>query len=50
MDPYGAENPAEFFAVASEAFFALPGPLAAAYPQVFELLEKYYRQQGIRPD
>ena len=47
MDPYGAENPAEFFAVASEAFFALPQPLAAAYPQVLELLEKYYRQQAI---
>lgn len=45
MDPYGAEAPAEFFAVASETFFARPAPLAHAYPQVFELLEKYYRQQ-----
>ena len=44
MDPYGAEAPAEFFAVASEAFFARPAPLQRAYPQVFELLEKYYRQ------
>jgi len=44
MDPYGAEAPAEFFAVASEAFFARPAPLQHAYPQVFELLEKYYRQ------
>lgn len=44
MDPYGAEAPAEFFAVASEAFFARPAPLRAAYPQVFELLEQYYRQ------
>ena len=49
MDPYGAENPAEFFAVASEAFFALPGPLSVAYRQVFELLEQYYRQKGSRP-
>ncbi|MET0962320.1 MAG: M90 family metallopeptidase [Noviherbaspirillum sp.] len=48
MDPYGAENPAEFFAVASEAFFALPAPLAAAYPQVVDLLEKYYRQKAVR--
>jgi MtfA peptidase len=49
IDPYGCEAPAEFFAVASEAFFAQPRPLALAYPQVFELLEKYYRQQVIRP-
>jgi Mlc titration factor MtfA (ptsG expression regulator) len=45
MDPYGSEAPAEFFAVASEAFFARPAPLRCAYPQVFELLEKYYRQR-----
>lgn len=44
MDPYGSEAPAEFFAVASEAFFARPAPLRRAYPQVFELLEQYYRQ------
>jgi Mlc titration factor MtfA (ptsG expression regulator) len=50
MDPYGAENPAEFFAVASEAFFTQPAPLAAAYGQVVELLENYYLQQAIRPD
>jgi len=49
MDPYGAENPAEFFAVASEAFFARPAPLAAAYGQVLELLEQYYLQKAIRP-
>jgi Mlc titration factor MtfA (ptsG expression regulator) len=45
MDPYGSEAPAEFFAVASEAFFARPAPLRRTYPQVFELLEKYYRQR-----
>jgi Mlc titration factor MtfA (ptsG expression regulator) len=49
MDPYGAENPAEFFAVASEAFFSQPAPLAAAYGQVLELLEQYYLQEAIRP-
>ena len=49
MDPYGAEAPAEFFAVASETFFAQPAPLASAYPQVFELLGKYYRQQVLAP-
>ena len=45
MDPYGSEAPAEFFAVASEAFFARPAPLRRTYPQVFELLEQYYRQR-----
>jgi Mlc titration factor MtfA (ptsG expression regulator) len=50
MDPYGAENPAEFFAVASEAFFTQPAPLAQAYGQVVELLEDYYLQKAIRPD
>jgi Mlc titration factor MtfA (ptsG expression regulator) len=45
MDPYGSEAPAEFFAVASEAFFARPAPLRRTYPQVLELLEKYYRQR-----
>ena len=49
MDPYGAEAPAEFFAVASEAFFTRPAPLGAAYPQVLELLEQYYRQKAILP-
>jgi Mlc titration factor MtfA (ptsG expression regulator) len=47
IDPYGAENPAEFFAVVSEAFFARPVRLAAAYGQVLELLEKYYLQRAI---
>ena len=50
MDPYGAVDPAEFFAVASEAFFTRPAALAAAYPQVIELLEQYYRQKATLPD
>jgi Mlc titration factor MtfA (ptsG expression regulator) len=49
LDPYAAENPAEFFAVASEAFFALPAPLAAAYPEVFRLLGRYYLQAPLGP-
>jgi Mlc titration factor MtfA (ptsG expression regulator) len=47
LDPYGAEHPAEFFAVASEAFFCWPEPLAASYPQVYALLSAYYRQQTL---
>jgi len=47
LDPYAATHPAEFFAVASETFFVLPQPLAAAYPQVYELLARYYRQDPL---
>lgn len=44
LDAYAATHPAEFFAVASEAFFVLPQPLADAYPEAFRLLARYYRQ------
>jgi Mlc titration factor MtfA (ptsG expression regulator) len=47
FDPYAAEHPAEFFAVASEAFFVLPEPLAAVYPDVYRLLSRYYRQDPL---
>lgn len=47
LDPYAAGHPAEFFAVASEAFFVLPAPLAAAYPQAYRLLAQYYRQDQL---
>jgi Mlc titration factor MtfA (ptsG expression regulator) len=47
LDPYAAEHPAEFFAVASEAFFVSPEPLEAAYPEVYRLLAKYYRQDPL---
>jgi Mlc titration factor MtfA (ptsG expression regulator) len=47
LDPYAARHPAEFFAVASEAFFVLPEPLAEDYPEVYRLLAKYYRQDPL---
>lgn len=47
MDPYASKHPAEFFAVASEAFFMRPQPLAAAYPDVYRLLARYYRQDPL---
>lgn len=53
MDPYAATHPAEFFAVASESFFVTPGALASAYPDVYQLLARYYRQDplaGSTPD
>lgn len=47
LDPYAADHPAEFFAVASEAFFVLPEPLAEDYPEVYRLLSLYYRQDPV---
>jgi Mlc titration factor MtfA (ptsG expression regulator) len=44
VDPYGATNPAEFFAVVSEQFFEAPGSLRDAYPAVYEQLRVYYKQ------
>ncbi len=44
LDPYGAENAAEFFAVTSEAFFTEPRRLQGWYPRVYEQLKKFYRQ------
>ncbi len=43
LDPYAAEHPAEFFAVASEVFFETPGALQHAYPAVYEQLRALYR-------
>lgn len=47
LDPYAARHPAEFFAVASEAFFVLPHPLAEDYPEIYRLLSLYYRQNPL---
>ncbi len=47
LDPYAAKHPAEFFAVASEAFFVLPSPLASDYPEIYRLLTQYYRQDPL---
>lgn len=43
LDPYGAENPAEFFAVATEAFFERPKKLRRHYPDLYALLEDLYQ-------
>lgn len=43
LDPYGARDPAEFFAVASEAFFEQPRSMAAYHPELYEELRHAYR-------
>jgi MtfA peptidase len=44
LDEYGATNPAEFFAVATECFFEKPIQLRRKHPQLYEELKAYYRQ------
>lgn len=44
LDPYGATNPAEFFAVATECFFLSPGKLRRRHPELFDTLKRFYRQ------
>lgn len=44
LDPYAAESPAEFFAVASEAFFAAPVALLESEPELYGQLRLFYRQ------
>ncbi|MEC7816624.1 MAG: M90 family metallopeptidase [Pseudomonadota bacterium] len=43
LDPYGASEPAEFFAVLTEAFFQQPRELHQAQPEVYGLLQEFYR-------
>lgn len=44
IDPYGATNPAEFFAVVTEEFFERPAALRHNHPELYEELELFYRQ------
>ncbi len=43
LDEYGAEDPAEFFAVATEAFFTRPKELRSLHPLLYEQLQIYYQ-------
>jgi MtfA peptidase len=44
LDHYGATDPAEFFAVATEAFFERPVELQRERPRLYAALRSYYRQ------
>lgn len=46
LDPYGAENPAEFFAVATETFFEKPKQMRKYHRRLYDELMGYY---GIDP-
>ena len=47
LDPYGAESPAEFFAVMSEAFFETPALLSERFPALYRLFTAFYRQDPL---
>jgi Mlc titration factor MtfA (ptsG expression regulator) len=42
IDPYGAEDEAEFFAVCTEVFFELPEHLRAEHPGLYAALTRFY--------
>ncbi|MFM8304842.1 MAG: zinc-dependent peptidase [Actinomycetota bacterium] len=44
LDPYGATNPGEFFAVATEAFLDVPRALVRHEPDLYAVLQDYFRQ------
>ena len=44
LDPYAAENEAEFFAVASEAFFESPNALRGEHPELYRQPRDFFRQ------
>lgn len=44
IDPYATYDPAEFFAVLTEAFFETPAIVLAEYPALYGQLRQFYRQ------
>lgn len=44
LQPYGATDPAEFFAVTTEAFFDVPGSLVHHEPALYDIFGAYYQQ------
>ncbi|HEY4282208.1 MAG TPA: M90 family metallopeptidase [Chthoniobacterales bacterium] len=44
LDTYGATNPAEFFAVATEAFFERPYGLRQRHPRLYAEFARYFQQ------
>ena len=43
MNKYGATNPAEFFAVATETFFEKPKQMKKRHPELYDELKDYYK-------
>lgn len=49
INPYGATNEAEFFAVVSEYFFERPDLLQIKHPELYDLLATIFRQHPQNP-
>ena len=47
LDSYGATSPAEFFAVATEAYFVNPGQFATEFSAVNTLFDVYFGQHNL---
>ncbi len=47
IDDYAATAPGEFFAVLSEVFFETPDLLQASYPDIYQQLRRFYRQDPL---
>jgi Mlc titration factor MtfA (ptsG expression regulator) len=43
FDFYGAQNPAEFFAVVSEVFFEQPQQMASLHSELYQQMSRFYR-------
>jgi MtfA peptidase len=48
LDSYGATNPAEYFAVATECFFEKSRSMKQNLPQLYEVLHQYYRLDPVQ--
>ncbi|HYT87121.1 MAG TPA: zinc-dependent peptidase, partial [Gemmataceae bacterium] len=48
LNPYGATNPGEFFAVATETFFTQPLQMRRRHRALYDLLRDYYQQDPAR--
>ena len=48
IDPYGATNPAEFFAVLTEMFFEKPRALERKHAELYAELAEFYKQDPAR--
>jgi len=49
LDPYGATEIGEFFAVAVEAFFVAPRDMRDEHPDLYALFAEYFRQDPAAP-
>ncbi|MFI4915342.1 MAG: zinc-dependent peptidase [Phycisphaerales bacterium JB060] len=50
IDPYGATNPPEFFAVVTELYFERPGDLRRQHPELYEQLAAFYGPAPTQPN